>query len=376
MAAKKIVVVEKVGPVSTDLLQGEKAKELKKRYGVNPFRPLSEECHVIRRIPTDIFELDYHLEGGWPSSGICNIWGATDALKTTIILKSIAAAQRLCRNCWRDPVYGPPCECSSPQPLSIGYLDVEGNLDATWAARLGVDISRVIYSRPESAEEAMDCLELLVREGYDFSICDSVAFSSPKKEIEGDVSTELPGLSARLWSKTVRKLVTARNAMLNQHGYSGTVLLVNQIRNKVGVMFGSPVTQTGGLALTYSYMTEVKVGKCKHKVDADIGVATEAGITFQVTKSKASKVHGFDGEVRLHLVDGDHWKCGDSKDAASLMGMAQHYLLLKQDKKGWVCLDQSFAAKTQVEKRLIEDRGFATRLRNAVIDALGTINAG
>src|SRR5213595_3330441 len=181
----------------------------------------------VEIIPTGAINLDAAIGvGGIPRGRVTEIFGPESSGKTTLALHVVANAQRL--------------------GGAAAYIDAEHALDVEYAKKLGVDIDNLLVSQPDTGEQALEITEILVRSGaVDVVVIDSVAALVPKAEIEGEMGDSLPGLQARLMSQALSKLAGAikkTNCM---------VIFINQIRMKIGVMFGSPETTTGGNALKF-----------------------------------------------------------------------------------------------------------------------------
>ncbi|KAF0179558.1 MAG: recombination protein RecA [Nitrospirae bacterium] len=187
----------------------------------------AKETEVIPAIPTGSLTLDIATGvGGFPRGRIVEIYGPESSGKTTLALNAIAQAQKM--------------------GGVAAFIDAEHALDISYAGRLGLDIENLLVSQPDTGEQALEIAETLVRSGaVDVLVVDSVAALVPKAEIEGDMGDSLPGLQARLMSQAMRKLTSAI-AKSNT-----TLIFINQIRMKIGVMFGNPETTTGGNALKF-----------------------------------------------------------------------------------------------------------------------------
>lgn len=223
-------------------------KTTNKQYGDNALIRLCDrqELPRIDPIPTGSFGLNRILGiGGLPKGRIVEVYGQESSLKTTLCLTVIANAQRG----YRHPVTGlefPPGEAA--------YIDAEHSLDLNWARRLGVDIGRLVLNQPGSGEEALDIAESMIRsELFSCIVVDSVAALVPKAELEGDMGEGSIGMQARLMSQAMRKLtgiVSKSNACL---------IFINQTRNKVGVIYGSPEVTSGGQALKFYASVRLEV---------------------------------------------------------------------------------------------------------------------
>lgn len=187
----------------------------------------SEVAEGVQVIPTGSIALDIATGvGGYPRGRVIEIYGPESSGKTTLALHAIAEAQKM--------------------GGIAAFIDAEHALDINYAKKLGVKIEDLLVSQPDTGEQALEVAESLVRSGaVDIIVIDSVAALVPKAEIEGDMGDSLPGLQARLMSQALRKLTAAISKSQT------TVIFINQIRMKIGVMFGNPETTTGGTALKF-----------------------------------------------------------------------------------------------------------------------------
>ena len=202
--------------------------QIEKQFGKGSVMRLGDyKAMEIESIPTGSLSLDIALGiGGLPRGRIIEIYGPESSGKTTLALSVVAEAQKL--------------------GGEAAFIDAEHALDPVHAKKLGVDIDNLIVSQPDTGEQALEITESLVRSGaIDVVVVDSVAALVPKAEIDGDMGDSHMGLQARLMSQALRKLAGAINK-------SKTVLIfINQLREKIGVMFGNPETTTGGRALKF-----------------------------------------------------------------------------------------------------------------------------
>jgi recombination protein RecA len=202
--------------------------DITKRYGDGTIMRLGEAHHMaVEIIPTGSLSLDIALGvGGIPRGRITEIFGPESSGKTTICQHIVAEAQRLGGTC--------------------AYVDMEHALDPSYAARCGVDVESLLISQPDTGEQALEITETLVRSGaVDLVVIDSVAALVPRPEIEGDMGDSPMGMQARLMSQALRKLSGAIKQT------NTAVVFTNQLRQKIGVMFGNPETTTGGMALKF-----------------------------------------------------------------------------------------------------------------------------
>lgn len=202
--------------------------QIEKQFGKGAIMRLGSEGIVeIPAIPTGSIGLDAALGvGGFPRGRVIEIYGPESSGKTTLALSAIAQAQKA--------------------GGSAAFIDAEHALDVSYASKLGVKVNDLLISQPDTGEQALEVTETLVRSGaIDIIVIDSVAALVPRAEIEGEMGDSLPGLQARLMSQALRKLTAAISK-----GQT-TVIFINQIRMKIGVMFGNPETTTGGNALKF-----------------------------------------------------------------------------------------------------------------------------
>ena len=212
--------------------------QIEKQFGKGAVMRLGENKHMnIEHISTGSLSLDIALGiGGLPRGRIVEIYGPESSGKTTLSLHCIAEGQKNGGN--------------------VAFIDVEHALDPTYAAALGVDVDSLLVSQPDTGEDALEIAEALIRSGaIDVIVIDSVAALVPKAEIEGEMGDSHVGLHARLMSQALRKLtpVVSKNNCV--------VIFINQLREKVGVMFGNPETTTGGRALKFYSSVRLDVRK-------------------------------------------------------------------------------------------------------------------
>ncbi len=203
--------------------------QIEKNFGKGAIMRLGAEgvAEGLQVIPTGSLSLDIASGvGGFPRGRVIEIFGPESSGKTTLALSAIAQAQS--------------------QGGTAAFIDAEHALDVIYAQKLGVKIEDLLVSQPDTGEQALEVAEVLVRSGaIDIIAIDSVAALVPRAEIEGEMGDSLPGLQARLMSQALRKLTAAISKSMT------TVIFINQIRMKIGVMFGSPETTTGGNALKF-----------------------------------------------------------------------------------------------------------------------------
>ncbi|MCE5311952.1 MAG: recombinase RecA [Nitrospiraceae bacterium] len=216
----------------------------------------------IQSIPTGSLTLDIATGiGGFPRGRIVEIYGPESSGKTTLALSALAQAQKA--------------------GGVAAFIDAEHALDVSYASRLGVNIEELLISQPDTGEQALEVAETLVRSGaVDIVVIDSVAALVPKAEIEGDMGDSLPGLQARLMSQALRKLTAAISKSFT------TVIFINQIRMKIGVMFGNPETTTGGNALKFYASMRLDIRKIDNLKDGQEAIGGR--VRVKVVKNKVA----------------------------------------------------------------------------------------
>ncbi len=203
--------------------------QIEKQFGKGSIMKMGEAQiqSDLQVIPTGSLGLDIALgAGGLPRGRVVEVYGPESSGKTTLCLQVVAEAQKL--------------------GGTAAYIDAENALDPVYAGKLGVNVGELLISQPDTGEQALEIADMLVRSGgVDIIVIDSVAALVPKAEIEGEMGDQLPGLQARLMSQALRKLTG------NIKRANVLVIFINQIRMKIGVMFGNPETTTGGNALKF-----------------------------------------------------------------------------------------------------------------------------
>jgi recombination protein RecA len=358
----------------SSLLASELVKKIQKKHGGSILMRASDfKVQQRPRIPTGIFQLDYALGGGLPVGLVSTMYGAKSASKTTTFLKAIANAQNMCSNCHlfrTDESWG--CRCKKPRDFVMVYMDVEGTLDLPWAQSLGVDTSKMIVSVPEYAEQTLDIAEAFVRSGEcDILVLDSIAFLTPQKEIEESIEKDQMGIASRIIGRGIRKFTAAVNGVGNETGRRPTIFFTNQIRMKIGVMYGSPETQSGGQAPGYAAAVEVKLWPGKYEMDEVSKKPVTVEINFRVEKNKTSGAK-MEGQYKMFVSDaGDRHK-GDIEDELQMVDWAETAGIVQRS-GGYQCNGETFRIKEDLVKRLAKDRLFKAKLWNAVMPILLTI---
>jgi recombination protein RecA len=256
-------------PAKEDRKEREKAldnavSQIEKMYGKGAIMRMGASGALlpVATIPTGSLELDFALGvGGVPRGRVVEIFGPESSGKTTLALHIIAEAQKL--------------------GGAAAFVDAEHALDANYAKLLGVNIDDLLISQPDTGEQGLEITEVLVRSGaVDVVAIDSVAALVPRAEIEGDMGDSLPGLQARLMSQALRKLTAAISKSRT------CVIFINQIREKIGVMFGNPETTTGGRALKFYASIRLDIRRIAAIKDGE--EVTGSRVKVKVVKNKVA----------------------------------------------------------------------------------------
>jgi len=236
--------------------------QIEKQFGKGSIMRLGDAHAVhVETIPTGSLSLDLALGGGIPKGRIIEIYGPESSGKTTVCLHAVAEVQKA--------------------GGTAAYIDAEHALDPAYAKRLGVNTDDLLISQPDSGEQALEILETLVRSNaVDIVVIDSVAALVPQAEIEGDMGDAQMGLQARLMSQAMRKLtgVISRSKT--------TVIFVNQLRMKIGVMFGNPETTTGGNALKFYASVRMDIRRTSQIKQGDSVIGNH--VRVKVVKNKVA----------------------------------------------------------------------------------------
>ena len=259
MSEKKAIVKDD----KKDALLEDALKQIEKQYGKGSIMKLGDRANVdIDAISSGSLAIDYALGiGGYPKGRIVEIYGPESSGKTTLALHAIAQCQK---NGGR-----------------AAFIDAENAIDPQYAKSLGVQINDLILSQPDSGEQALEITEMLIKSGaIDLIVIDSVAALVPQAELDGEMSDASVGLQARLMSKAMRKLAGVMNRS------ECTAIFINQLREKVGIMFGNPETTPGGRALKFysSVRLDVRKGEAIKNGTEIVGNK----VTVKVVKNKVA----------------------------------------------------------------------------------------
>ncbi len=315
--------------------------QITKQFGDGSIMKLGEAHKVdVELIPSGALSLDLALGGGYPKGRIIEIYGPESSGKTTLTLHAIAEVQRA--------------------GGTAAFIDAEHALDPAYAKKLGVDTDNLLVSQPDNGEQALEIAETLVRSNaVDLVVVDSVAALVPQAEIDGDMGDSHMGLQARLMSQALRKLTGIINKSKT------TVIFINQIRMKIGVMFGNPETTTGGNALKFYASVRLdirRIGQIKNGEDI-IGNRTKVKIVknkiappFRVAEFDIMYNEGISntGDVLdlavQHEIVGKAGAWFDYADAKIGQGREQTKVYLKENPKVLAEIEKKVRAKVAEEE--------------------------
>ncbi len=324
---------------------------LNKRFGDGIIMKLGETGRLdVAAIPTGSLSLDIALGvGGIPRGRIIEVYGPESSGKTTLCLHAIAESQRL----------GGVC----------GFVDVEHALDPGYARKIGVDVDNLYVSQPDTGEQALEIAEALVRSGaMDVVVVDSVAALVPRAEIEGEMGDSHMGLQARLMSQALRKLVGAVKT-------TGTsMIFTNQLRQKIGIMFGNPETTPGGLALKFYSSVRLDVRRIQSIKQGSDVIGNRTRVTVRKNKVAAPfKVAEFDIMYNEGVsTEGDLLDLGVEHDIIEKRGAFYRFsddLIGQGREAAKKHLSENPETASQIDNIIRERTGLPARTKGEMVDA-------
>lgn len=409
------------------------AKALQAKYGSGSVGRGDITPSEDRRITTGSLRLDAALGGGLRVGWVTSFYGEKSGGKSTTAIRCMGIAQNHCRNCLRpvkDVTSVPPegvapedmasarwgavgtCTCYAeglyqpdPPPKETGesvkvyrerceawaeklktnsyeelvgaWIDMEHSFDKAWAVRLGLDTRRLLYVRPESAEESLDIMAGLIGTiEVDMLCIDSIANLTPTKELTDSMEQWQQGLQARLVNKGIRKLITGSSAVANEHR-TITQIWINQVRDKI-TMFGDPTVKPGGKGQEFAVHAEVKFGKSKVETvgeqygakDEVVKIPVKETFSFKCTKNRTAGTKDSEGFYEQRMRDNETGKAGEILEGEEVFKLAMHYLV-DQSKKGvYVLGDREYTSQKAIATDLNDDRDFFAMVRAALLAQL------
>jgi recombination protein RecA len=313
-------------------------KDIKKNFGGDgAVMTLAQAPAAVPCVSSGSLGVDLALGvGGYARGRIIEIYGPESSGKTTLMLHAIAEVQRA--------------------GGTAAFIDAEHALDPTYAKKLGVDLEQLLVSQPDNGDQALEIVDMLVRSNsVDLVVIDSVAALVPKAEIEGEMGDQLPGLHARLMSQALRKLTAV------VHKSNTIVVFINQIRMKIGVMFGNPETTTGGNALKFYATVRMDIRKCGAVKDGDKILGNRTKV--KVVKNKlAPPFRETEFDIRYgHGID----RVGEILDACIALNLIEK-------SGGWMTIEGERVNGRDAARALLEAKPeLASRLRLQVLTHTG-----
>jgi len=386
--------------------RGSKLDALKKKVNKESEGTIvsAEKIQIMPRLRTGSVAFDRALFGGIPVGRTTILRGMESSGKTEKLYRIIGLAQKLCANCYRpvadlevyeedgnwmakgtcDCYAGGLCETkqypdetipeykarikewkvNSFEEFRVYLLDIEHGMDKPWATRLGVDLRRLGYSRPDTAEEAADLYDMLMRTAeVDLLALDSIAAMTPSTEVEESTVKWQQGLGARLMGKFTRKVQSSANSVAREYGRLITQIWINQEREKIGVMFGDNKVMPYGNAQLFAASVIVKCWASKWEredVDKDLiqdfqsKTGTRVQMNFKITKNKTAPAMT-DGSYKL-WIGAD--RAGEVDEEKYILALAEKYHMFAEipagNKKEWRLGDEKFKTKKAALARLYE----------------------
>ena len=320
------------------------------------------------RISTGILPLDYALGGGIPVGRISLFFGHKSTAKTTNILRTLGNAQKMCSSCWTSLSLksdGGSCECGQKRQTIILWLDVEGVWDPAWSANFMTLDETVIISQPGSAEQAIDLAHAALKSHVDIIVIDSIAFLAPQTEQDRSSSEDTMALQARLMGKAIRKFVATTNE-LGKDGRRPTIILTNQIRSKVGLVFGDPTTVPGGFAAGFATSVEIKTSSGKYEMDDVTGQPLSVANSAKVVKNKTAKPN-MEASWEVCMMKSSVKDLGGIMDESWAFDMGEKAGLVKVAPQKIEWNSHTFRGRSLLEKYWMENREEYSMFRNQLM---------
>jgi len=290
------------------------------------------EFSDVARIKTGILAIDVQTGGGFPIGRFSLIYGKRSSGKTYAALRTIAHAQKMCRECYQEK---DACKCKAFTPNTVLFVDVEAVWEKDWAQRLGVDLDALLIVKPVVVEEVIDVVYDLLKCGdVDVAVIDSVAEMQPADENARGSEKWTQGLQARLTGRMVRKWVSAMSERYAADARPPTILLINQVRSNIGLFAGE--FAPGGRAIGFATSLELKCWSEKAKLEEATGKPPFVTLCFKVDKSKVSTPF-VEGSYKIIVADGvaKNKRAGDLSEEEEALALAMKLGLVKRHGSKW-----------------------------------------
>lgn len=346
-----------------------------KKYGKGSIGVASDMVYrSVPRISSGIFILDYALGGGWPRGRINLIWGDRSSGKSTNMSRMIAVAQNM-NAVTNKYLWEGEEKDEDIIPMKVALIDVEGTYDAEWSGKIGVDASSLIYSRPDTLEEAAETIEALLSSGsVDVVVLDSLAAMIPTAESEGEMTDHNVGTAALKNSKMFRKVQSALNKMAKEDKrLTPTLFIINQLRQKIGISFGDPSIKPGGVAQDFYPSVEVKLwGNKVSFFDDEKKLPKSSEFSFRIVKNKVSPPK-IEGSYEMALVDdpdGDY-VAGSIIESKEVLEFAERLgVLVKESPTSWRMYGDVFSRKGDLVDAYVKDKNRFSLLKRDLLARL------
>lgn len=328
----------------------EAMKLLKKKLGEKSIVRGSEIPNP-KRLPTGVFEFDLATGGGFPENRYSIVYGPESSGKTNLMYKAIAKAQRR----------PPPCN-------KAVFVDLEGTFDPTWAMQFGVDVDALIVAKPSYGEQAVDMIDALVRASDVAFMCvDSIAVMIAAREVDGSTEKADVGTSALLIKRLSNKLAIALSEE-QKRDHNIAVVLLNQTRFKIGVMFGDPETQPGGQTVKFNASLIVRLyGKNEMVKEISANIPAFKKTVMTIKKAKVGIVQA-STEFSMCMLEHDGLMVGETDSFNAVKGYLQASGHLKKgDKSGWDLLGKNWPTLSVLQDTYRAESEFADQLHEIIV---------
>lgn len=364
MAKEKPEEKKPTMPLTLDAI----ACKLNKQWGAGTMITGRELKTDPPRLPTGVFAVDYATGGGLPMNASTCFWGPESGGKSTLGINAMVMAQMFCWRCFKiDPL----CECSQTSLMMRSvWLDVEGTFDRDWASNIGADPDRYLLTLAEYGEQYIDIAQAALKaDDCGLVVLDSLAALSPAAEMEAAAEDQFMANQARMIGRAVRN-IKQQLIRERKRGHSCLVLFVNQMRVKIGVMFGDPETMSGGFGMKHEFSLLLRCAKRSLKKDGpdkkyidDVRKKNQADrFSFSIKKAKVQTIAGVGEYVRMSE---DIPELGLSKghvdDYSTLMTYAKTYDIVRKDGTEWRYF--GYKSKTQEAIKEVWQKNIAEKMK-------------
>lgn len=363
----------------SDMLLEKLIRQANKKYGEGTIIR-GNDYPTLQRVSTGIFALDVEIGGGVPKGRIVIFTGNESTGKTTVSKLTIAQFQRTCRNCMRrmdNLDVGEVC-CENPEPHKAFFVDIEGTFDPVWFEALGGDLGSLYLSQPQFSEQAVDIVEAVIRTGdVDIIVVDSIAMMSPAEEVEKSAEDLIVGTHAKLINRMMRSIQAAFNSLGSQNKRKPCVILINQLREKVGIMFGNPTVMPGGKGQKFANSIMVSFSaRGSERLYETIGNKEDrkpVGTTlrFVVDKNKTFPPHRR-GQFTLYTDDSEEYGVikGEVDNEIQIVRYGVRFGLITKSGSWFTYKNVKEQGEGAMGRAILENTSLREGLENALIDLI------